>query len=201
MKNFNFLIVALVIGIGFSACSKKNTEYYDPQKYLTLEAPVIEKYVKGIENAVWDSTGIWYAIEEVGLTDSADANYYEYNINNADRIEVPFVSIKYQLRLVADSSLVQDGTITINKATGDGYLGNLVYGMQLAFLPRYIEDKSGELQKTVGLGILEHGLQKGSKIRLILPSPYAYGNEIRTGIPANSPLDFTIEVLEVKPPN
>ncbi|TKC63883.1 peptidylprolyl isomerase [Pedobacter hiemivivus] len=35
-------------------------------------------------------------------------------------------------------------------------------------------------------------IQKGGKIRLFIPSGYAYGNNAQPGIPANSVLDFTI---------
>ena len=41
-------------------------------------------------------------------------------------------------------------------------------------------------------------IQKGGKIRLIIPSGYAYGVEARQGIPANSILDFDIELTDVQ---
>ncbi len=41
-------------------------------------------------------------------------------------------------------------------------------------------------------------IQKGGKIRLIIPSGYAYGAQEREGIPANSILDFDIELVDVK---
>ncbi|MBK0383733.1 FKBP-type peptidyl-prolyl cis-trans isomerase [Pedobacter sp. SD-b] len=41
-------------------------------------------------------------------------------------------------------------------------------------------------------------IQKGGKIRLIIPSGYAYGNQIVGGIPANSILDFDIELVNVQ---
>jgi FKBP-type peptidyl-prolyl cis-trans isomerase FkpA len=40
-------------------------------------------------------------------------------------------------------------------------------------------------------------IKQGGKIRLFIPSGYAYGPTPRTGIPANSVLDFDIELLEV----
>lgn len=39
-------------------------------------------------------------------------------------------------------------------------------------------------------------IQKGGKIRLIVPSPYAYGAELKNGIPSNSILDFDIELVD-----
>jgi len=41
-------------------------------------------------------------------------------------------------------------------------------------------------------------IQKGGKIRLIIPSGYAYGPNGYGPIPGNSILDFDIELLEVK---
>ncbi|RZK83097.1 MAG: peptidylprolyl isomerase [Pedobacter sp.] len=40
-------------------------------------------------------------------------------------------------------------------------------------------------------------IKKGGKIRLLLPSFYAYGNQANQRIPANSPLDFTVELTDV----
>jgi FKBP-type peptidyl-prolyl cis-trans isomerase FkpA len=41
-------------------------------------------------------------------------------------------------------------------------------------------------------------IQKGGKIRLFIPSFYAYGNSNQSEIPANSVLDFTIELTDVQ---
>ncbi|MXV16948.1 peptidylprolyl isomerase [Pedobacter sp. HMF7056] len=41
-------------------------------------------------------------------------------------------------------------------------------------------------------------IQKGGKIRLIIPSPLGYRNMARGSIPANSVMDFTVELLDVK---
>jgi FKBP-type peptidyl-prolyl cis-trans isomerase FkpA len=40
-------------------------------------------------------------------------------------------------------------------------------------------------------------IQKGGKIRLLIPSYYGYGNRANGPIPANSVLDFTIELVDV----
>jgi len=41
-------------------------------------------------------------------------------------------------------------------------------------------------------------IQKGGKIRLIIPSFYAYGNVKNGPVPANSVLDFTIEITDLQ---
>ena len=41
-------------------------------------------------------------------------------------------------------------------------------------------------------------IQKGGKIRLIVPSGYAYGRQGQNGIPSNSILDFDIELVDAR---
>jgi FKBP-type peptidyl-prolyl cis-trans isomerase FkpA len=68
-------------------------------------------------------------------------------------------------------------------------------------------DSSAGTPRTFTLGGLIAGwqigipyIQKGGKIRLFIPSQYAYGNSAMPGIPANSVLDFNIELTEVTNP-
>ncbi|MGJ1409773.1 FKBP-type peptidyl-prolyl cis-trans isomerase [Sphingobacterium thalpophilum] len=44
----------------------------------------------------------------------------------------------------------------------------------------------------------EKGLQKGAKIHIMVPSRCGYGNRSNGKIPANSPLGFVIEVVDIK---
>lgn len=41
-------------------------------------------------------------------------------------------------------------------------------------------------------------IRKGGKIRLLIPSFYGYGNQARERIPANSVLDFDVELVDVR---
>ncbi|MEO5912162.1 MAG: FKBP-type peptidyl-prolyl cis-trans isomerase [Pelobium sp.] len=41
-------------------------------------------------------------------------------------------------------------------------------------------------------------IQKGGKIRLIIPSGYAYGSQAPGSIPGNSILDFDIEIVDIQ---
>ncbi|PRY54412.1 FKBP-type peptidyl-prolyl isomerase-like protein [Arcticibacter pallidicorallinus] len=43
-------------------------------------------------------------------------------------------------------------------------------------------------------------IQKGGKIRLLIPSPFAYQNRGQGSIPANAVLDFDVELLDVTNP-
>nr|WP_121273615.1 FKBP-type peptidyl-prolyl cis-trans isomerase [Pedobacter schmidteae] len=66
-------------------------------------------------------------------------------------------------------------------------------------------DSSAGTPRTFTLGGLIPGwqigipyIQKGGKIRLFIPSGYAYGNSAQPSIPANSVLDFTIELTDIQ---
>lgn len=204
MKKLNFLFIALIIGVGFTSCMKGNDfEPYDGQKYFDIEAPILKAYVDSVdalEGAILDETGIWYKIVEQGLTDSANADFYEYNFNSIGELEYPEVTINYEGKLVSNGLTFDEGE---DKTFS---LGGLVGGLIVAFLPENMKDRKGDIvldpngdpQK---IGITPLGLQKGAKIRIVMPSPYGYQSQSREGIPANSPLDFYIEVLEVNPPS
>ncbi|MBC7416856.1 MAG: FKBP-type peptidyl-prolyl cis-trans isomerase [Pedobacter sp.] len=81
------------------------------------------------------------------------------------------VNVEYEGRLLAGA--------VFDKTSGtpvDLPLSNLIGGWQIG-LPK---------------------IQKGGKIRLLIPSYYGYGTMPQKGIPANSPLDFTITLTDVK---
>lgn len=205
MKKLNFLFVALVIGLGFTSCMKDNDfEPYDPQKYFDLEAPILKAYVDTAEGlgdlATLDETGIWYVIEEAGLQDTEDPDFYEYNFNSNGQLEMPEVTVNYIGRLVPN------GTVFNDFEDQTFSLASLLGGWQVAFFPENMKDRDGDVVVDQNgdprkIGITALGLQKGSKIRIVMPSPYGYQSQSREGIPANSPLDFYIEVLEVNPPS
>lgn len=204
MKKLNFLFIALIIGVGFTSCMKDNDfELYDGQKYFDIEAPILKAYVDSVdalEGAILDETGIWYKIVEQGLTDSANADFYEYNVNSIGELEYPEVTVNYT------GKLVLNGTVFNDFEDQTFSLASVLAGWQVAFFPENMKDRDGDIildrngdpQK---IGITALGLQKGAKIRIVMPSPYGYQSQSREGIPANSPLDFYIEVLEVNPPS
>lgn len=80
------------------------------------------------------------------------------------------VTVKYEGRLL-------NGSIFDKNTTGATFLlGNLITGWQY------------------GIPLVK----KGGKIRLIVPSTLAYMDQARVGIPANSVLDFTIELINAQ---
>lgn len=197
MKNSVKILFALLITVGFSSCLKDNSfEPYDDQAMLKKEAPILEEFVKttpGLEGAILDSSGIWYKIIEEGVSEG-DEGFYPYKLNSLNLNESPQITIIYEGRLVSngdvfDKSTKPEGT-TFNLAT-------LIDGWRIGFYPKTITHEGQTYQ--VG-GLTQFGLQRGAKIRLVIPSPYAYRSTSSTKVPANSPLDFTIEVLKVAAP-
>ena len=67
-------------------------------------------------------------------------------------------------------------------------------------------DRNQPLPFTVGAGQVIKcwdegfvGLAKGAKAELMCPPDYAYGKRATGPIPANSPLKFSIEVVDIEP--
>jgi len=74
------------------------------------------------------------------------------------------------------------------------YTGKLLDGTQFAATTTALSPLSESLTGwQAGIPLIK----KGGKIRLLLPSFYGYGNIGNTKIPANSVLDYTIELVDV----
>lgn len=169
------------------SCDKNDDlGYYDAQRYFELDAAAIASYIhqEGLQDsAIMDTaTGIWYVLYDAGDPDS-----YEYTISAANRIELPLIHVDYIGQLLNGSVFDE------NKA--ELPLSYLIPAWQIAFMPKNVANQINMPALT------ESGLKKGAKIRIITPSPYGYANESRPGIPAHSPLDFMIEVLDIKSPH
>lgn len=150
----------------------ETAEMYSADNFKAREAPVIAEYVQGneaLDGAKLDTTtGIWYLVEDAG---SGDYPYEKY----------PYIKAKASGELL-------DGTIFYQTEEENPLQSNLlgmIEAWKIAFKP-----------KMYG-GLLEHGLQKGAKVKMVTPSPYAYRNAMNGLIPANSPLYFSIEVLDI----
>lgn len=98
--------------------------------------------------------------------------YYQIRTPGAGNITYSastMVNVKYAGRLLGSKD-------TFDSGTREFPLGNLIAGWQ------------------IGIPLI----QKGGKIRLIVPSGYAYGPRGSGSIPPNSVLDFEIELIDVK---
>ncbi|MCL7988965.1 FKBP-type peptidyl-prolyl cis-trans isomerase [Sphingobacterium sp. lm-10] len=159
-----------------------NLEPFDPYAQLELEKKAISTFVeREYPNAIEDTTGIWYEMLE-----TADSATFAYKFNqNGSRI-FPSATVNYRLKLL-------NGTeVDANQSTAgiEFSLNNLIPAWQIAFFPRAVGNQTH-------LGLTTNGLQPGDVMRIITPSFYAYGNQNRPGLPANSPLIFEIKVLKI----
>lgn len=192
MNLFKQLFYLTLIFTLFTACNKAD-DIFDPIAQFEYEKPIIKSYVtSNYPNMVLnDTTGIWYEIVEPGIPDSYEykvvdtINYYGQPVK---ALRMPTITVKYTGKLISDNSVFDSNT------SSTGYTSKLEYlipAWQLAFVPRGI----GDLEFG---GLTPHGLQKGSIIRFVTPSYYGYGTSQNAKIPANSPLYFEIEVLDIK---
>lgn len=185
MKKINVLVLLLSV-LTMSSCLKTK-DTYDAEAQMNIEKPLIQSYVEtNLPSATLDgNTGIWFEVLAAG-----DPESYEYKtIGVGGPIEAPVITVKYTLRLL-------NGTVVEEVDTEAGYTNSLAALMRawhLAFLPSEINGEETS-------GLTASGLKKGSKIRFVTPSFWAYQNNASGSIPANSPLDFYIEVLKIEAP-
>ena len=182
-----------ILSFLFLSCAKE--EMFDPIAQFETEKPIIKSYANtNYPNMVYsnDETGIWYEIVEQG-----DDNSYEYKtidvVNNYGQtvktVQVPTITVRYTGKLISNN-IVFDSNLDKSEPLVSK-LNQLIPAWYFSFIPKSIE--SSEFG-----GLTARGLKKGSIIRIITPSYYAYGNTSRGSIPANSPLFFEIEVIDIK---
>lgn len=111
------------------------------------------------------------------VQDSLSGIYYNISAkgNGVDSVRYTNTKVKtlYTGKLLSD--VVFDSTGTTPR---EFYVGQVIVGWQFA-LTR---------------------ITKGGKIRVYLPSYYGYGRQAQNGIPANSPLIFDIELVDLTNP-
>lgn len=203
MKKGNVLVLGALVAIGMSSCIKDG-ETYDPNAQYEIEKPLIETYAKAhmINPQFHEETGIWYEVITPG-----DPEPYQYkatvNPSNPSQssIEAPDITVNYTGRLVQDN--------TVFDSDDEGFevsLAGVIAAWQFAFLPEeIIYDQDGELLEepikfsNVG-GLTPQGLGVGAVIHIVTPSLLAYRNQGQGKVPANAPLYFEIEVLDLTPP-
>src|SRR5690606_9856105 len=197
------LVLGVMMVMGLSSCIKDNPGPEGPtfEEYLAerlaIETPLIKTYLKenGINATEDEEKGIWYVLESAGS--DGDHKYYEGTPTNPQLLQTKMV-VKY-------TGKVLDG-ITFTEVTDPDHAKDFLYlfsqqnrqvrgvlaAWQYAFVPQDIG------------GFFPNGLQEGAKIRIITPSPWGYGDQsVNAGtvtIPANSVLDFSIEVIELENP-
>ena len=190
---FSVLCLSFIaMTLTFTSCAKDD-DVFDPIAQFDKEQPIIEAYVKQHYPKMKlssDTTGIWYEILEEGNHES-----YTYKVVDTvttsytgKALRSPTVTVRYTGKLVSDNSVFQTNQSEeglTNKV--NGFISCWYY----AFVPKSIQ------QYSIG-GLTQLGLKKGSKIRIVSPSYYCYGNNSVGNIPPNSPLYFEIEVVDIK---
>lgn len=203
MKLFKCILVALTV-VAVSSCTKDDdTPQFDFEARLEEEKVIIADYVaEHFPDMVEDELkrGFWYEIEE---GEEGDPDSYTYKANtDINRFITPTVTVNYAGKLL-------DGTTFDQNQSEAGFtspLNQLISAWFIAFIPEKIDGEDissfpGFSKETTGLtltGLTTEGMKVGTRFRFITPSYYAYGNQARQGIPANSPLIFEIKVLNIK---
>lgn len=198
-KSATYISLAFSFLLLISSCVK-NGENFDPIAQLEIEKPLTEAYAKkNYPNAVQhEDTGIWYEI----ITQPAEATY-EYPLK--DTLNQKWIwtegLISYTGKLISNGAIFDQtkepsiGTelpLYMSLNTGQG---SVISAWLMAFYPKKYMNGTQEIN--LGM-IFEKGAQVGSKFRIITPSYYAYGNRSTGTIPANSPLEFEIEVIKLQ---
>jgi len=191
-----FLGITAIAFLIISCAKSDDAPIYDAAAQFKTDSVALKNYVsQKYPDAQYNSeTGIWYEILAEGTGN------YQYKIVdtlNAKAFKVN-PTVKYTGRLLNGSIFDQtetDKTASFELLTNTGYdypfESTLIPAWTFAFAPKKIGD--------VDLGgLTEKGLQKGSKIHIMAPSKFCYGNRAVGPIPANSPLDFVIEVVDIK---
>lgn len=193
MKNFKLLLLALLAVVGITSCMKDDYEQPDYEaeerridSTLKAQDSVLRAYAhENFENPMEDTTfGIWYDILETSNDTTFEYVAYENSW-------VPVIAdVKYTGQLL-DGTVFDEQTNEAKQMMINGGAGGVIYAWLVAFYPQSSNANSFS-------GLTEGGLKTGSKIRFVAPSPYCYDNQQSETIPADSPLDFTIEVTDIR---
>ncbi|MGJ1324292.1 FKBP-type peptidyl-prolyl cis-trans isomerase [Sphingobacterium faecium] len=208
MKNFTKTLFAmLAIIIAFASCSKSDdfSKLVEEQRIKDSienarienlkkeQAPQLKSFaIKNFTNPKLDTaTGIWYDL----IAEGDDASY-AYQISSGGYLLYPTAVVNYKVNLLNGSdkgTLVDESkegspaTFTINKE-------RVILFWQFAFFPKKLSFQGKEVN--IG-GLTVKGLKKGSKIKAVAPSPFAYDQNSNEKVPKNSPLYSEIEVVSI----
>ena len=197
MKKLIPLSLVLLV-ISFVSCSKDEPDNGESnqeriERILAEQAPVLKKFAEEhIPGAELDTeTGIWYKIQQAGTDGSVDYNLSKTNVGLI--VAPPYAEVKYKGQLIDEAGTVFDETEEDKTAVIN--LNQVILAWTAAFWPTELEYNL-DIYKLGG--VTEKGLQKGAIIEFVAPSPYCYDNRTSAKIPADSPLHFTIEVVDVR---
>lgn len=213
---FKPLIVLAFAAVAFSSCMKDTSAEDEAAQREQQEAIAaslaadeikIEAYLTAHPSEGWqeDETevpltligktplrGFWFEVLESPTEEDDEAYKYEFS---GQGYKAPKVKLTYTASLL-------DGTEVQSEVNGDFDFAtlsnnNTIYNQTwfYSFFPKSIRQDGQDIE--VG-GLTAKGLKKGSKIRVVTPSLWAFGTTKVGDIPANSPLVYEFEVLSIE---
>lgn len=213
---FKTVMFAAVGAVLFASCNDKTDDYDYEAEYLKQDKYIdsllsadklkIDDYKEAHADVSWQADtvlnpfyvldkktprGIQYAI----INEATDETYeYQYNPSSYGAgVVLPKVKLKYTASLL-------NGTVVESELTGSDFdfnqSSNVINRAWLISFVPYSVKFNGDV-KLIG-GLTEKGLKKGNKIKVIVPSIWAYASKSTDKIPANSPLVYEFEVLDIK---
>ncbi|NQD69734.1 hypothetical protein HP439_03235 [Sphingobacterium shayense] len=214
MKNLIKPFFALALAaVTFTSCMKDNDPIDNTEQYRKIEERVdsvltsqktqIEAFANSeFENPIKDSIkitlsyldktverGIWYEVTSEPTDDS-----YEYEISGQNLV-YPSVKVKYSVKSLTGTTYKEDATgstYVLGGSNANANIINQIWG--ISFFP-YSIDYNGQTYYPKGL--TKEGLKTGSKIRVVAPSVWAFDTQNVGDIPANTPLVYEFEVLDI----
>jgi FKBP-type peptidyl-prolyl cis-trans isomerase FkpA len=217
-KLFGLLAAVAFLTTTFTSCNKSDDfDYADYNRrqekaidsLLTDEKLKIEDYVEAnFTNPIEDTVtikysyidkktakrGIWYEI----LSQPTD-NSYEYKSNGTSyqNLIAPTFKAKFTAKLL-NGTVVQSDTQGGQYSFAGSSNNTFNNAWYFAFFPYAVKFNNIDVKILDMGGLTKDGLKKGSKIRMITPSLWAFGANKVGDIPANSPLVYEFEVLEIQ---
>ncbi|MBE8722276.1 hypothetical protein C4F40_16240 [Sphingobacterium sp. Ka21] len=137
--------------------------------------------------------GFWFEVLEVPTEEDDEA--YTHELSSSGGLVAPKVKVTYTASLL-DGTEVQgetNGSFDFATFTSNSSVYNSVWFV--SFFPKSIRKDGSDIN--IG-GLTAKGLKKGSKIRVVSPSYWAFGANKVGDIPANSPLVYEFEVLTIE---
>ncbi|HTN20108.1 MAG TPA: FKBP-type peptidyl-prolyl cis-trans isomerase [Pelobium sp.] len=138
------------------------------EKYIDRTALVYEQY--GKDTVIINK---FIADNDIPAVKDSTFDVYYQIIEPGEGDTIP---TDYSIITINYTGKLLNGTVFDQGVSKEFQLGTLINGWRLG-IPK---------------------IRKGGKIRLIIPSGFGYGDVARTGIPANSILDFDIELKDIK---
>lgn len=214
---FKPLFAIVLATITFTSCMEDDDTDYEAEQLaaeryadsvLSAEKPKIEEYL-ALNPGGWqedDQTltlslmgktikrGFWFEILEEPTAEDDAAYEYELESTGSNlQLVYPQATINYTATLLNGTQVQQEYEANFSTLSSNTSVFN--YAWYYSFFPKTIQ-YSG-VDYTVG-GFTAKGLKKGSKIRVVSPSYFAFGESAVGSIPANSPLVYEFEVLDIE---